>query len=80
MTSSGVKAPAQRALKEAPGGRGVPFYDCHLVPIHKQEAGSEKEGPILYFGREVDQESPLGIRGLPTAEIFVGGKDRKSVV
>jgi WD40 repeat protein len=69
--------PAQRALQEAPGGRGIPFYDCHLAPLYKQEAGSEKEGKILFFGQEVDQENPLSVKGLPTAEIFVDGKVRE---
>jgi hypothetical protein len=71
------KPPPQRALKETPGGMGVPFYDCHIVPMDKQEAGSEKEGKILFFGREVDQESPLSTKGLPTAKVFAEGKVRE---
>ncbi len=66
--------PVQRPLKETPGGRGIPFYDCHLVPKDKQEAGSDKDGRLIFFGQKADQESPLSTKALPTANIFVGGQ------
>jgi WD40 repeat protein len=71
--------PAQRVLKDTPGGRGIPFYDCHLVAVEtmRQEAGPDKDGRILFYGEEVDQESPVAVKGLPTARIFVGGKVRE---
>jgi WD40 repeat protein len=59
-----------------PGPDPIVVQECTLLPIHKQDVSSQKEGKLLFVGTPITREDPNTPASSITVGVRIGGKEK----